>query len=136
MNPYLTGELVNGGLITRKKSLLQLEYNCIRKGESWVQLSIPLLYFRDINLFFVKECPHQFFGEFLDFSKHIGFIAIFILASFFVCIGTTLYNIVYQNKTGVDSVPYLISFLRWLISFPSFRSSGLGEFIIKECLEK
>ena len=111
LNPYVSGDLVNGGLISRKKSLLTLEFNCLRYGQSWIQLSIPLLYFRDINLFFIKECPHQYFWEFLDVTRHMGFVAFMILLGFLGCIGATLYNVTYKGQQGIDSVPFLVPFL-------------------------
>jgi len=36
LNPYVSGDLVNGGLISRKKSLITLEFNCLRYGQSWI----------------------------------------------------------------------------------------------------
>ena len=111
LNPNVSGDLVNGGLISRKKSLLTLEFNCLRYGQSWIQLSIPLLYFRDINLFFIKECPHQYFWEFLDVTRHMGFVALMIFLGFMGCIGATLYNVTYKGQQGIDSVPFLVPFL-------------------------
>lgn len=54
LKPQLSGDLANGGVITDEPSSLIFEYNCISSGETIIELNIPLEYFRDITMVFVK----------------------------------------------------------------------------------
>lgn len=56
LSPTVTGPLASGGMITQETQPLSIQYNCKEKGETTIELTIPLDYFRDINLIFVKKC--------------------------------------------------------------------------------
>lgn len=56
--PTLNGSMVQfGGIITTTTQRMEVTYECLdRSYDSYVEVTIPLDYFKDISLFFKKEC--------------------------------------------------------------------------------
>lgn len=51
-----TGNLKNGGYVTDSPKTIDLNFTCLSRGKTKVELTIPLDYFKDINLIFEKDC--------------------------------------------------------------------------------
>jgi hypothetical protein len=67
-------------------------------------LIIPLDYFRDVNLIFIKEC---FMNDGTSASRGgRGFIKWVLILIFLVGIGLTVYNLIIKKKNGLDAVPF------------------------------
>lgn len=57
MEPYLSGVAKNGGYLTEQEQILEINFACKnRDKDAMVELTIPLDYFKDISLFFIKRC--------------------------------------------------------------------------------
>ncbi|KAL4465354.1 hypothetical protein ABPG72_016755 [Tetrahymena utriculariae] len=119
----LKGPIVNGGSITSEPSPIYLEYKCRRGGVSGVQLTFEMEYFRNVNIFFEKECPLQP-GE---GSGVFGTIAFFILIFFIVIIIVTLYNVFALEITGVKAVPFAVPVLSGLSKIPGVKGTLIGD---------
>lgn len=63
LKPELKGDLSSGGIVTDEAQTIILEYNCITSGETTIELNIPLDYFQDITMVFVKECEVSSIGS-------------------------------------------------------------------------
>eukprot|EP01017_Pseudomicrothorax_dubius_P005383 TRINITY_DN11346_c0_g2_i4.p1 TRINITY_DN11346_c0_g2~~TRINITY_DN11346_c0_g2_i4.p1 ORF type:complete len:238 (+),score=48.68 TRINITY_DN11346_c0_g2_i4:59-715(+) len=101
--PVLKGNVSKGGSVDNYKSTLFLEYNCIagKDGESWVELTIPLDYFNDIDLRFMKVCGR---GVAMKSRAHTFLWWIFIIA-FLGLLYVVFNNYVFKNKAGLDALP-------------------------------
>ncbi|KAL4426922.1 hypothetical protein ABPG74_012922 [Tetrahymena malaccensis] len=119
----LKGSIVNGGSLTDEPSPIFLEYKCRRGGVSGVQLTFEMEHFRNVNIFFEKECPLQP-GE---GSGLFGTVAFFIFIFFIVIIIVTLYNVFAQDITGVKAVPFAVPVLSGLSKIPGVKGTSIGD---------
>lgn len=78
--------------------------------------------FKNINIFFEKECPLQP-GE---GSGMFGTIAFFILIFFIIVVFITLYNVFALEVRGVKAVPFAVTILTGLSKIPGVSGSAIG----------
>lgn len=129
--PTISGDLAQGGTVVAERRSLVLEYNCRNKGVSTIQLTVPLKYFRDLRLFFVKECPHTYyyFGELRDVEAKLGFLFFALLLGVLAIVFATAYNIFMRRRSGVDAVPGAKPLILYALRFQAVRASFLGAYL-------
>jgi len=96
----MTGNGTQGGTVDNKTSLnIDVEFTCKTTGIATVELIIPLDYFRDIVLFFMKDCKVEASSSFGTF-----FWLIMILIVVFSYL--TYKNMTVHGKNGVEAIPF------------------------------
>lgn len=74
LTPSMNGTMVQfGGIINQTPQKVQVNYECLnRDQDSYVEVTVPLDYFKDISLFFKKECktPYSYFNILGVFSAN------------------------------------------------------------------
>lgn len=84
------GALYEGGLLTDKSEPIYLDYMCKRGGVSAIQMTIEMERFKNINLFFEKECP-LIKGE--GGSGILSTLALLMFMLFVILAFITIYNV-------------------------------------------
>ena len=114
----MTGAIVGkGGVIKEEKTTLTIDFICERvKDYSTVEFVIPMSNFRDINLFFYKDC---------DNARASLLFWLFIIVLAFVVYKIVL-NVL-QGKKGLDLIPY---------TFEAMVVLGWIWKTLSECLQK
>lgn len=69
-----------------------------------IEINIPLTYFRDVNLNILKECKNKYI---VGKSKGFGFFNMVLIWTIIGCFLTSIYNVLFKDKFGVDAVPFL-----------------------------
>ncbi|CAD8096235.1 unnamed protein product [Paramecium primaurelia] len=130
---WFEGDLVNGGLITEKESVLTLNFKCIGLGTSKIEITFPFQYFKDITLVIVKDCNYAFKVQNVINAKYqesdsITF-AIYIII-FLVIIGL-FYNLCIGRKKGLANIPMLITIIDMILCITCLQKTCVGKFIRK-----
>jgi len=111
----IAGPLVGkGGKVGDTKTTITMNFNCEAvKDYSTVEFVIPMSNFRDINLFFYKECDRA--------SWSLMFWLIVILVAF---LGYKTLSNIMQGRKGLDMLPY-VSELTFILSWSWNSLNGL-----------
>lgn len=122
---FVRGPLAQGGIIDKDSQVIYLHYNCLRGGISSVQMTIEMDHFKNVNIFFEKECP-LISGE---RSNYFGSLAFIILIAFIVIAFVTLYNVFALEIRGIKAVPFAVTLLSSLAKIPGIEGSSVGNTI-------
>ena len=97
----VSGSGKEGGTVSNNTSLeVELDFACHRKATSTIEFILPLDYFRDIVLFFVKECPDPSSSIFSSLTFWVIVIGLGILGYL------TYKNMVVNGKSGPEALPF------------------------------
>jgi hypothetical protein len=97
----LKGNGTQGGNVNETHTMeLEMEFSCVRGGASTVEFILPLDYFRDIVLFFIKDCDGPVTESSSSWLSWLFFIGLVAIVYF------TYKNMTQHGKSGLEAVPF------------------------------
>lgn len=79
--------------------------------------------FKNVNIFFEKECPLMSGEGGAGFFSMIAFVTFLLLIAVAL---VTLYNVFVKNEQGIKAVPFAVKILNGLSSLPIISNSPIG----------
>lgn len=111
-------------------------YQCQKRGRGTVELTIPLDYFKDISLIFIKECMtgskmeiaiQQEYDKlpYGGIRKPSSLTPLELLLAFLIalCVLGTCFNLCVGHRQGLANIPCLSTLIRMLLFITCLRNT-------------